>query len=114
MRSRGLGKAIWRIWVREERLNLQVFTQMRKVFQSKTQVLKQNVRKRLKIFENIRKRLKIFEKVCEIFENIRKYSTFLARFFCVGFSATNLFNRGERGGRGESFRQDQQGFQDKD
>jgi len=33
----------------------------------------ENVRKRLKTFENIRKRLKIFEKVCEIFENIRKF-----------------------------------------
>jgi len=55
-----LREAIWGIWVREKWSKAQVFTQMRKLFQSKTQVfvpktqvLKQNVRKRLKTFENI-------------------------------------------------------------
>jgi hypothetical protein len=51
--------------------------EMRQDFQSKAQVLKQNVRKRLKTFENIRKlskscvkRSKIFKNHIETFENI--------------------------------------------
>ncbi len=49
----------WRAWAKQDKPN--------------AQVLKQNVRKRLKTFENIRKRSKIGVKRLKIFENIRLF-----------------------------------------